>query len=74
MTLTATTLDLVIIGIGLVCAIELGVLLARSERLARVLKVQLNGLGATYLQGLEILTMDVDKLKAKVRELEDEVL
>ena len=67
-------LDLLIIGIGLVCAVELGVLMARGEHLAKVLEIQMKGLGATYLQGLEILTMDVDKLKAKVKELEDEVL
>jgi len=73
MTLT-TTLDLVIIGIGLVCAIELGMLMARGERLGKALEIQMKGLGETYLQGLEILTMDVDKLKAKVKELEDEVL
>ena len=73
MTLT-TTLDLVIIGIGLVCAVELGVVMVRGERLAKVLEIQMKGLGETYLQGLEILTMDVDKLKAKVKELEDEVL
>jgi hypothetical protein len=68
------TLDLIIIGIGLVCAIELGVLMARGERLAKVLEIQMKGLGETYLQALEILTMDVDKLKAKVKELEDEVM
>jgi hypothetical protein len=74
MTLTATTLDWIIIGIGLICAGELGWVMARSERLAKVLEVQLKGLNATYLQALEILTMDVDKLKARVKELEDEVL
>jgi hypothetical protein len=73
MTLT-TTLDLVIIGIGLVCAVELGVVMVRGERLAKVLEVQIKGLGATYLEGLQILTTDVDKLKAKVKELENEVL
>jgi hypothetical protein len=68
------TLNLVIIGIGLICAVELGVLMARGERLAKVLEIQMKSLGATYLQALEILTMDVDKLKARVKELEDEVL
>lgn len=56
------------------CAIMLMVVYQRSELLAKVLEIQLKGLGETYLQGLEILTMDVDKLKAKVKELEDEVL
>ena len=73
MTLT-TTLDLVVIGIGLVCAIELGVVLARGERLARVLEIQLKGLHATHLQALEILTMDVDKIKARLKVVEDETL
>ena len=67
-------LDLIIIGIGLVCAIELGVIMARGEYLAKVLEIQIKGLAQTNLDALGILTMDIDKIKAKIKELEDEVL
>lgn len=56
------------------CGVMLIIVFQRGELLAKMLEIQLKGLGETYLQGLEILTMDVDKLKAKVKELEDEVL
>ena len=67
------TLDLVIIGIGLVCAIELGVLLQRSEYLAKTLGMQMTGLGQTYLQGLEVVTLSLERLEKRVKAIEEEV-
>ena len=67
-------LDLVIIGIGLICAIELGVLMARGEHLAKVLEVQLNGLADTHMLGFEALTNSIARVEARVKAVEDEVL
>jgi hypothetical protein len=67
------TLNLIIIGIGLVCAIELGMLMARGEYLRRVLEVQLKGLGETHLLGFEALTGELQKLERRIKAIEDEV-
>ena len=65
--------DWIIIGIGLVCAVELGVLLQRSGHLAKTLGMQMTGLGQTYLQGLEIVTVSLERLEKRVKVIEDEV-
>ena len=67
-------LDLVIIGIGLLCAIELGVLMGRGERLAQVLEMQIRALGATHLAGFEALTIEMQKIEQRVKAVEEEVL
>jgi hypothetical protein len=69
-----TYLDLVIIGIGIVCAGELGWLMARQERLAKVLEIQLNGLSDTHMLGFEALTNSIARVEARVKAVEDEVL
>jgi hypothetical protein len=69
------TIALWIIAISLVVGVTaLLWLIDLTRRTEQVLSIQMKSLGETHLQALEILTMDVDKLKAKVRELEDEVL
>lgn len=72
------TIALWIIAIGLVVGVVAVVALLRlidlTKRTEQVLIIQMKSLGETHLQALEILTRDVDKLKAKVKELEDEVL
>jgi hypothetical protein len=68
------TLDLVIIGIGLICAVELGVLMARGERLAKAIEVQLNALGQTHIMGFEVLTLELRKLETRMKAVENEVL
>jgi hypothetical protein len=72
------TIALWIIAIGLVIGVVAVVALLRlidlTKRTEQVLIIQMKSLGETHLQALEILTRDVDKLKAKVKELEDEVL
>jgi hypothetical protein len=69
-----TYLDLVIIGIGIVCAGELGWLMARQEHLAQVLEMQIRALGATHLAGFEALTIEMQKLEQRVKTVEEEVL
>jgi hypothetical protein len=69
------TIALWVIAIGLIVGvIALLHLIAVTKRAEQVLSIQMKSLGETHLQGLEILTMDVDKLKAIVKELEEEVL
>jgi uncharacterized protein YoxC len=69
------TIALWIIAISLVVGvIALLWLIDLLKRTEQVLSIQMKSLSETHLQGLEILTMDVDKLKARVKELEEEVL
>lgn len=69
-----TYLDLVIIGIGIICAGELGWLMGRQEHLAKVLEIQLNGLADTHMLGFEALTNSIARVEARVKAVEDEVL
>jgi hypothetical protein len=42
----------------------------RIKREEAIVLALLNGLGETHLMGIEILTHDLDKLKARVKDLE----
>jgi len=58
-------------GLGaLACAIFSALLLRQNRRATQVLTAQLNSLGDTHMMGFEALTMDLDRLKARVAELE----
>ena len=69
MTFAIWTLILAVVA----CAIELGVIMQRGQRLANTLEMQMKGLGQTYLQGLEIVTVSLERLEKRVKVIEDEV-
>ena len=62
------------------CCIGLGILLAlislmfQSQRLAKVLEIQLNGLADTHMLGFEALTLSIARVEARVKAVEEEVL
>jgi hypothetical protein len=55
---------------ALACAIVILLHLRFQRHMQTVLMANLNGLGETYRLGLDVLTIDMDRLKARVAELE----
>jgi hypothetical protein len=53
------------------CAILAGAMLREQRDTARALEIQLNGLGETHSAGLELVTISLNRLEARVKRLED---
>jgi hypothetical protein len=59
------------IGVLLWCVIATGIWLGLTHRHYYTLMLAaLNGLNHTHLQGFEVLTIEIDRLKARIAELE----
>ena len=53
-----------------ICTAVVGLLMLQNRRMSMVVLAQLNGLSETHRVGLDILTIDLDRLKARVDDLE----
>ena len=63
---------LVIIAFGIIwCSIGMTYFIMQNKELARVLEIQIRGLGATHLAGFEALTIEMQKLETRVKKVED---
>lgn len=55
---------------ALACCIAIVWLIRTNERGIKAAMAAIEGLGETHMMGLEVVTMDLDRLKARVVDLE----
>lgn len=56
------------------CVFLLWHMTQRAEELGQVLVVQMKGFNETHMLGLEAVTMSLERLEKRVKDLEEEVL
>jgi len=53
------------------CALAVVLFMRQNRRIVTTLEAQILGLGDTYQLGIEVLDADIERLKTRVKELEE---
>jgi hypothetical protein len=63
-----------VIAAGVIaCACFLVRIILQGDQVARVLEIQIRGLGETHMLGFEALTQTLDRFETRLKHLEDEL-